>query len=166
MDYNTSRKQMRLREYGRNFQEMVAHLKTIDDKEKWSKLAAGIVNLMGQMNPMIGGSNVEEYQQALWDSLYIMAGYELDIDSEYPMPDRELIGKHPEHPGYPKGRIRFKHYGKNVQAMAKKASEMEDEEQKNAFAAIIGNYMKLVYRNWNGENINDQIVIEDLSNIS
>ncbi len=166
MQYNSSREHLRLREYGRNFQMMVNHLKTVEDKEKRTKLAKGVVELMGQMNPNIGGANVEEYKQMLWDSFYIMSDFDIDVDGDFPMPAREMVNEKPPHPGYPRQRIKFRHYGKNVQTMIDKAAKMTDPEKKEAFTTLIGNYMKLVHRNWNRDDANDQVVMEDMVSMS
>ncbi|GIV34054.1 MAG: hypothetical protein KatS3mg031_1589 [Chitinophagales bacterium] len=163
-DYNTQRSPLVIREYGRHLQSMVEYVASIEDREKRNKLANAIVELMGQMNP--GLRNVDEFRHKLWDHIYIISGGKLDVDSPYPKPDLDVIRKKPMHIGYPKNEIRFKHYGKNVERLIEKAVEMEDEEKRKAFTECIGNYMKLVHRNWNKDNANDATIKQDILTLS
>ena len=163
-DYNTQRVPLVIREYGRHVQGMVDYAASVDDREKRTRLVQGIIDLMGQMNPHL--RNVDEFKHKLWDHIYIISGGKLDADSPYPKPDLEKIRSKPKHMGYPNQNIRFKHYGKNVENLIKKAVEMEDEEKKKEFAECIGNYMKLVHRNWNKDNANDEVIKQDIKVLS
>ena len=163
-DYNTQREHLVIREYGRHLQGMVEYAASVEDKVKRNGLAQGIIELMGQMNP--GLRNVDEFRHKLWDHMYIISGGKLDVDSPYPKPNLEQIHKRPKHMGYPRQAIRLKHYGKNVERMIEKASTMEDEDKKRGFTECIGNYMKLVHRNWNKENANDEIIKQDIVSLS
>lgn len=163
-DYNTQREHLVIREYGRLLQGMVEYTATVEDKEKRNRLAQGIIELMGQMNP--GLRNVDEFRHKLWDHIYIISGGKLDVDSPYPKPNLEQIHKKPKHMGYPHQNIKLKHYGKNVERMIEKASAMEDDDKKRGFTECIGNYMKLVHRNWNKENANDEIIKQDIVALS
>ncbi len=163
-DYNTQRPHLEIREYGRHLQGMVDYAVSVEDREKRTKLAQTIIELMGQMNP--GLRNVEEFRHKLWDHIFIISGGKLDVDSPYPKPNLEVIRRKPKHIGYPKQNIKFKHYGKNVERLIEKAIEMEDEDKKKGFTECIGNYMKLVHRNWNKENANDEIIKGDIEALS
>jgi len=163
-DYNTQRTNLVIREYGRHIQSMVEYTVTVEDRQKRNQLAQAIIELMGQMNP--GLRNVEEFRHKLWDHIYIISGGKLDVDSPYPKPNLEVIRRKPRHIGYPKQDIKLKHYGKNVERLIEKAIQMEDEEKKKAFTECIGNYMKLVHRNWNKENANDEIIKSDIIALS
>jgi hypothetical protein len=143
---------------------MVEYTLSLEDREKRNQQAQAIIELMGQMNP--GLRNVEEFRHKLWDHLYIISEGKLDVDSPYPKPNLEVIRKKPKHIGYPKQRIKFKHYGKNVERLIEKAIEMEDEDKKKGFTECIGNYMKLVHKNWNKENANDEVIKSDIVSLS
>ncbi len=164
MIYNTSREKMLIREYGRHVQRIVARAMEIEDREYRNKFANEIIELMGQLNPQL--RNVEDFKHKLWDHLFIMSDFKLDVDSPYPKKTREEIMKRPERLPYPKSRIRFKHYGKHVEHLVKKAIDTEDPEKREGFAHTIGNYMKLVYQNWNKESANDDVIKDDLRLLS
>lgn len=166
MDYNTSRDKLVIREYGRNIQSLIDYAVAIEDDEKRNEVSLYIIELMGQMNPHL--RNVEEFKRKLWDHLFVISKFKLDVKSPYPIPTKEEIDnifKHDKLP-YPKKKIQFKHYGKNVENMVKKAVEMEDPEMKKAYSEVIGNYMKLVYNNWNRENITDEVIKNDFNSLS
>lgn len=163
-DYNTQRSFLIIREYGRHVQNMVDYAVSIEDKEKRNSLVLAIIDLMGQMNP--GLRNVEEFRHKLWDHIFIISGGKLEVDSPYPKPNLEQIRRKPKHIGYPKQNIRLKHYGKNVERLIEKAISLDDEEKKKALTECIGNYMKLVHRNWNKENANDEVIKQDIISLS
>ncbi|NNC94742.1 MAG: DUF4290 domain-containing protein [Chitinophagales bacterium] len=165
MDYSDkNNSKLIFREYGRNIQNLVAYAKTIEEPERRNAVAESIINLMGHLNPHL--RNVEDFRHKLWDHLFILADFDLDVDSPYPIPSKEELEKKPDHIGYPKSHPRFRQYGRNVETMVQKAIEMEDEEKKQEFSAVIASYMKLVYKNWNRENVSDDIIINDLNTLS
>src|SRR5690606_25899980 len=129
-----------------------------------NKMAQEIIELMGQLNPAL--RNVEDFRHKLWDHLFIVSDFKLEVDSPYPKTTRALIEKKPAPLPYPKGRIKHRHYGKNVDTLVRKAVEETDPEKRQAFAQTIGNYMKLVYQNWTKENTNDEIIKNDLRILS
>ena len=167
MDYNTSKEFLKIREYGRNVQNLVNYAKTIEDRKERTRVAKYIIELMSQLNPQY--KNIDEYRQKLWDHLYYISNFELDVDSPFPMPDPNefiKIFKQNDRMEYPMHDITYRHYGKNVESMVKKASNTEDPEKQKAFAEVIGNFMKLAYNNWNHENVTDEVIIADLKRIS
>ena len=164
MEYNTQRNKLIMPEYGRNVQKMIEFTAQVEDVEKRNTMANAIVDLMGQMNPHL--RNVEEFKHKLWDHIFMISAGKLDVKSPYPLPDLTAERVKPKHIGYPKKRIKYKHYGKNVELMIDKARALEDDEKKAAFAKVIGNYMKLVYQNWNKENVNDETIKQDILALS
>lgn len=162
--YNTQRENLRISEYGRNVQEMVAHIKTIDDKTKRTLLAAGVVNVMANLNPHL--KEMTDYKQKLWDHLYAIADFDLDVDSPYPMPEREVMSKKPEPIPYQDNMIRFRFYGRNVQNMVIAASDMEEDETRTAFINLIASFMLNSCRNWNNENLTEEIIAEHMRILS
>lgn len=164
MEYNTERNHLVLREYGRNVQKLIEYACTVEDDERRNKIAKYIIEMLGQMNPHL--RNVEEFRHKLWDHLAIISDYKLQVDSPYPPPKKEDVFGKPEHIGYPKHKIRYRHYGKNVEDMIQRAREMEDPEKRERFVEVIANYMKMVYTNWSRENVNDEAIRLDIENLS
>lgn len=159
MEYNTSQTTLIFREYGRNIQKLVEYAVAVEDDEKRNAIVNYIIGLMGQMNPHL--KNVEQFRHKLWDHIFMISQFKLIADNPYP--DFEPIQKEdiPRLP-YPKSNLRFKHYGKNVEQLIDKAVEMEDPDKQREFAKVIGNYMKMVYRNNNSDNVDDETIREDL----
>jgi hypothetical protein len=164
MDYNTSREKITLAEYGRHVKRIVDNCVKIEDRAHRNQTALEIIELMGQLNPHL--RNVEDFRHKLWDHLFMISEFKLDVDSPYPKTTKSQIIEKPEPLEYPQTRIKFRHYGKNVIALVEKAKKVEDPEKRAAFAQCIGNYMKLTYQNWNKENTNDEIIKNDLRIIS
>ncbi len=164
MDYNSNRNKLVLKEYGRHVQKIVEACVEIKDREKRNIFAKELIELMGQLNPHL--RNVEDFRHKLWDHLFIMSDYKLDVDSPYPIKDRAEIEKRPARLHYPQSRIKYKHYGKNVETLVAKAIRTEDPEKQAGFTQCIGNFMKLVYQNWSKENVNDETIKNDLRMLS
>ncbi|MEZ5014449.1 MAG: DUF4290 domain-containing protein [Chitinophagales bacterium] len=164
MPYNTQLPKMILREYGRHIQYLVEFATKIEDDTLRNKMVGDIIDLMGTMNPTL--RNVEDFRHKLWDHIYMMSDFKLNAESPYPVPEREELMRKSIKLEYPKKKIRFAHYGLNVETCVKKAMSFEDPAMQLEFAQIIGNYMKLVYQNWNREDVNDDIIKQDLSTLS
>jgi hypothetical protein len=164
MDYNSGRSKLVLKEYGRHVQLIVENCMKEKDREKRNKFAKEIIELMGQLNPHL--RNVEDFRHKLWDHLFIMSDYQLDVDSPYPIKGREEIEKKPEKLPYPQTRIRFKHYGKNVESLIAKASKTADPAKQAEFTQCIGNFMKMVYQNYSRDAVNDETIKSDVKLLS
>lgn len=163
-DYNTVRPTLILKEYGRNIQNLVQYLKSIEDKDERSMYAGALIELMKQINP--SAKDNTENQQKVWDDLFIMADFDLDIDSPYPAPERDILDKKPDRMTYSSGPIRFKHYGRNLQLMVEKAAEIEDEEERLGAVVYIGRMMKAYHQLWNKENIDDGSILNNIKELS
>lgn len=161
MDYNTQRSHLELPEYGRIIQQMVDYCCTIEDRSERNKAARTIVSLMGNMNP--GLRDVADFKHKLWDHLAIMSAYKLDIDWPCPIVDKELLHQRPDNLKYSDNKIKFRHYGKFVEALLKKISDIEDVEKRNALVELMANHMKRSYITWKKENISDDIVFKELN---
>jgi hypothetical protein len=164
MFYNTTREQIEMREYGRHIQGLINYAITIEDKTKRQKTAEAIIQLMIVLNPQL--KNVVDYKQKLWDHLFIISKFKLEVDSPYPIPTEETARIKPTHLPYPQNNIKYRHYGKNVEAMIQKAIAMDDLNKKATFTEIIGNFMKLTYKNWSNEEVNNDLVKDDLKTMS
>jgi hypothetical protein len=151
-------------EYGRNIQRMVDYLRTIEDPEKRQKNAQAIIELMGVLNPHL--KNVEDFRHKLWDHLFLIADFDLDVQSPYPIPTRESLFRKPDPLPYPSRGQQHKHLGKNLSHVLKKALDEQDEEKRRGFAQSIAYYMKLAYNNWHKEAVHDDMIKEELSLLS
>jgi hypothetical protein len=164
IDYNTMRPPLILKEYGRNVQNLVAHIKKIEDKEKRSEMARTLVELMKLINP--AAKETQETAQKLWDDLVIMSEFDIDIEAPFPSPDKETLSKKPEPLGYRSSEIRYKHYGRNVELLISKAVAIEDAEEKEAAIIYLGRLMKGFQTVWNRDNIDDFTIIKDIETLS
>ncbi len=164
MDYNSSRSKLVLKEYGRHVQKIVENCVKEKDPVKRNIFAKEIIELMGQLNPHL--RNVEDFRHKLWDHLFIMSDYKLKVDSPYPIKERAEIEKRPKPLPYPQSRIKYKHYGKNVEALVEKAIHTKDVEKQAGFTQCIGNFMKLVYQNWSQDEVNNETIKNDIRLLS
>jgi hypothetical protein len=164
MDYNTELPHLVISEYGRNIQKMVDHALSIADREERNRVARAIIDVMGQLNPHL--RDVNDFKHKLWDHLFIISKFQLDVDSPYPKPSRETFETKPEMLSYPSNHIRYKHYGKSIEKMIAKAKDMEDGDMRNAFVEAIANQMKRSYVNWNKDSVSDDVITEQLGLLS
>ncbi len=164
MEYNTTRNQLAMREYGRHVQRMVEHLLSIEDKERRQRNAQVVIELMGFLNPHL--KNVEDFRHKLWDHLFLISDFKLDVSSPYPVPTRESLSEKPQPLPYPKRHPRFSHLGKNLETVINKALATEDADKKAGFANAIAYYMKLAYNNWHKEMAHDDAIQSELTNIT
>jgi hypothetical protein len=164
MEYNTGRGEMRIAEYGRNIQKMIAHIKTLPTKEERNKAANAVVNIMTILNPEIRQQS--EYKHKLWDHLFVIAGYDLDIDAPFPVPPPLDQAPPPIKPSYSSNHIKYRYYGKNVERMIQKASAMEPGAERDAFVNALASYMKMAYRVWNEDKVPDEIIIKHVAELS
>ena len=166
LEYNSSRENLTISEYGRHVQKLIKHAKTIEDKEERQAFVESVIDLMHQMNPQ--NKNVVEYRLRLWRHLFRIADYDIDVtpppevSTSRPSDETEKVRMK-----YPQSEFRYRHYGNTIQLMIEKAKEMEDEDMKKAFTGVIASYMKLAYRTWNREHyVNDEIIKGDLVKLS
>jgi hypothetical protein len=164
MEYNTTRETMFIPEYGRNLQRMIQYICTIEEREKRNQAARFIVSVMAQMHPTVKESG--DYKHKLWDHLYIISDFKLDVDAPYLPPPPLSLSAKPEHLSYHDLDIEFKHYGKNIVLMIEKANEYEDGPEKDALVQAIANQMKKSYLNWNRESVNDELIEKHLEHLS
>lgn len=164
MEYNTTRSGLSIREYGRHIQKMVDYLLTIEDKKKRQEQAHVVIELMGFLNPHL--KNVEDFRHKLWDHLFVISDFKLDVDSPYPIPTRETLKAKPQRLHYPKRYPKYNHLGKNIEVVINKALSEENPEKKQGFANAIAYYMKLSYNNWHKENVQDDTIQAELQAIT
>ena len=163
--YNSVLPPLTLREYGRNIQMLADHLGTVEDREKRTKYAYTLVNLMRQLNPSTT-NDPEETTQKTWDDLFIMTNFTLDVDAPFPPPAEDILTKKPERMSYNKESAKYKHYGQNVEKLIALASEIEDEAEQRGALIYLGKLMKTFYTTWNRDNVDDSTIVDHLKSMS
>ena len=164
LQYNTNRTYLGLKEYGRHIQKMVDYLLTLEDREKRNEQARAVIELMGFLNPHL--KNVDDFRHMLWDHLFAMSDFKLDVDSPYPIPQKETYKLKSEPMKYPRRYPKFAHLGKNLELIIDKALAEPDQERKVEFANSIAYYMKLTYSNWHKELVHDDTIRNELNIIT
>ena len=164
MEYNTNRTKLLMPEYGRNIQMMVEYCKSLPSKEERNEVAKTIVEFMGQRNPHL--RDEENYKHKLWDHLYILADYDLDVDAPYPFPTREELAQKPNRMDYPSFENEYKFYGKSILQLIDRAIELEEGEEKEALIQVIANNMKKSYNVYNKEHVQDEVIFRHLKELS
>lgn len=164
MNYNTSRPDIIIPEYGRNIQLLIEHAKVVENKEERQLFVETIVELIQQLYPQ--SRNIDDYVAKLWSHIFRIADYDLDVVPPCEILSKEDAYKRPDPLPYPGNIIKYRHYGKNIQEMIRKAAEMEDEEMKEDYVQVIGSYMKMSYNTWNQNNVSDEMIRKNLTEIS
>jgi hypothetical protein len=163
-DYNTSRNHLILPEYGRNIQKMVEYILTVEDREERNRLAQAVIIIMGNMNPHL--RDINDFKHKLWDHLAIMADFRLDIDFPYEIPRPEEFTEKPRRVSYSTTDIKYRHYGKIVEDLIREALKLPDGEDKDTLVRLIANHMKKSYLTWNRDSVTDEIIFNDLYELS
>ena len=164
MEYNTTRNYLIMREYGRHIQKMIEYVLTIEDREVRQRNAYAVIELMGFLNPHL--KNVEDFRHKLWDHLFLISDFKLDVESPYPIPTRETLKARPDPLPYPKRYPKFSHLGKNLELIINKALKEDNPEKRQGFANAVAYYMKLAYNNWHKETVHDDAIQSELTNIT
>ena len=164
MEYNTTRNHLVMREYGRHIQKMIEYLLSLEDKEKRQRNAHAVIELMGFLNPHL--KNVEDFRHKLWDHLFLISDFKLEVSSPYPIPTRETLRARPKPLPYPKRYPKFSHLGKNLEIVINKALAEENPDKRNGFANAVAYYMKLAYNNWHKETVHDDAIQSELTNLT
>lgn len=165
MEYNSSRPRLIIPEYGRNIQKMVEECMEIEDREKRNAVAHAIIEVIGNLNPHL--RDAADYRHKLWDHLFIMSDFKLDVDSPYPTPQRETFESSPEMMGYPGRSHKKRHYGQIIRAVIGKIKELDPEDaDRDALIRDVANQMKKSYLNWNKDTVQDELIWRDLYELS
>ncbi|AZA80566.1 DUF4290 domain-containing protein [Chryseobacterium lactis] len=164
MEYNTQKTQLHMPEYGRIIQQLVERCKELSSKEERNEMAMAIIDFMGQRNPQL--RDEENYKHKLWDHLFILAEYDLDVESPYPFPTMEQLAEKPKRMEYPKLQGDFKFYGKSILQLIEKAIELEPGDEKEALIEVIANNMKKSYNVYNKEHVTDDVIFRHLKELS
>jgi len=164
MEYNTVRPRMLIPEYGRNVQKMIDFAVNLAEREERNKAAIAIIEVMGQLNPHL--RDTDDYRHKLWTHLFIMSDFLIDVDSPYPIPTRNDINLKPDILKYPKNKIRYGHYGHNVQKMIDNIANLENDEEREIVTNRLANLMKKLYISYNNETVENEVILEQLVELS
>ncbi|MGH1383980.1 DUF4290 domain-containing protein [Kordia sp.] len=164
LEYNTERKRLIIPEYGRHIQKMINHAVETEDDVERNKIAKSIIGVMGNLQPHL--RDVPDFQHKLWDQLFIMSDFRLDVESPYPKPSRELLQERPEPLGYPQNFPKYRFYGNNIKRMIDVANGWDEGEMKEALEFAIANHMKKCYLNWNKDTVEDYVIFKHLLELS
>lgn len=164
LEYNSERPHLIIPEYGRHLQKLVDHCVSIADKDERQTMANAIISVMGNLQPHL--RDVPDFTHKLWDQLFIMSNFKLEVDSPYEQPLRETFDKKPEPLAYPKAASKYRFYGNNIQIMIDTALTWEEGDLKEALVYTIANHMKKCYLNWNKDTVDDAVIFKHLKELS
>jgi hypothetical protein len=164
IEYNSERPKLIIPEYGRHIQKMVDQAIAKETKEERNKVASSIISVMGNLNPHL--RDVTDFQHKLWDQLFIISDFKLDVDSPYPIPKREELQEYPQSLEYPQNFPRYRFYGNNIKRMIDVAIGWEDGEKKDALVITIANHMKKCFLNWNKDTVENDVIFNHLFELS
>ena len=164
LQYNTKRTQLVIPEYGRHVQLMINQIMETQNREERNKMAKAVIGIMGNMNPHL--RDVPDFQHKLWDQLFIMSNFELDVDSPYEKPQKEVLEQKPDRLTYPQRNPKYRFYGNNIKSMINVAVDWEDGDLKNALVYNIANHMKKCFLNWNKDTVQDEVILNHLVELS
>lgn len=164
LEYNAERPHLIIPEYGRHLQKLIDQATVIENVEERNKMAKYIIQVMGSLNPHL--RDVPDFQHKLWDQLFIMSDFKLDVESPYPIPSREVLQLKPDVLKYPQNFPKYRYYGNNIKYMIDVANKWEEGEMKNALVKVIANHMKKSYLSWNKDTVKDDVIFEHLYELS
>ena len=164
LQYNTKRTQLIIPEYGRHVQLMINQILETQEREERNKMARAVIGIMGNMNPHL--RDVPDFQHKLWDQLFIMSNFQLDVDSPFEKPQQEVLEQKPDRLAYPQRNPKYRFYGNNIKSMINVATNWEDGDLKNALVYNIANHMKKCFLNWNKDTVQDEVIFNHLLELS
>ncbi len=164
IEYNTERSKLIIPEYGRHLQKMVDYAVSIEDDAERNKVAKAIIDVMGNLNPHL--RDVNDFKHKLWDQLFIISDFKLNVDSPFDKPTREELSAKPDRLPYPQNFPKYRFYGNNIKRMIDAALRWEEGELKQALVVTIANHMKKCFLNWNKDTVEDQVIFNHLYELS
>ena len=164
LEYNTERPHLIIPEYGRHFQKMVDHAVSIEDREERNKIAKSIISVMGNLQPHL--RDVPDFQHKLWDQLFIMSDFKLDVESPFPITSKEELRQRPEPLEYPQNHPKYRFYGNNIKRMIDVAVSWDKGDMRDGLEYAIANHMKKCYLNWNKDTVDDSAIFKHLYELS
>ena len=163
--YNTQKKKLIIPEYGRHIHDMIDQAVALKDKEKRNEMAKAIIGVMGNLNPHL--RDVPDFQHKLWAQLFIMSDFQLDVESPYDKPSKEVYEKRkPNNLDYPQNYPKYRFYGNNIKQMIDFTVNWDNSELKGKLILTIANHMKKCFLNWNKDSVEDQVILDHLFDLS
>ena len=164
LQYNNERSQLAIPEYGRHIHKMIQQVMAEEDRDERNKQAQAIIGIMGNLNPHL--RDVADFQHKLWDQLFIMSDFQLDVDAPFPKPNAEVLAAPPTPLDYPQSYPKYRFYGNNIKGMIDVVVDWEEGELKEALVYVIANHMKKCFLNWNKDTVKDQVIFDHLVELS
>ena len=164
LQYNTERTKLIIPEYGRHIHKMIDQALACKDIIERNNIAKAIIGVMGNMNPHL--RDVPDFQHKLWDQLFIMSDFNLEVESPYPLPSKEVFLERPEKLNYPQNFPKYRFYGNNIKRMVDVAVNWEDGEMRKQLIYVIANHMKKCFLNWNKDTVEDDVIYKHLLDLS
>ena len=164
LQYNTERTKLIIPEYGRHIHKMIDQALACKDISERNNIAKAIIGVMGNMNPHL--RDVPDFQHKLWDQLFIMSDFNLEVESPYPLPSKEVFLERPEKLNYPQNFPKYRFYGNNIKRMVDVAVNWEDGEMRKQLIYVIANHMKKCFLNWNKDTVEDDVIYKHLLDLS
>ena len=164
LQYNTERSMLAIPEYGRHIHKMIQQVLAEENKEERNKQAQAIIGIMGNLNPHL--RDVADFQHKLWDQLFIMSDFKLDVEAPFPKPDAEVLAAPPTPLAYPQSFPKYRFYGNNIKGMIDVIVEWEEGDLKQALVYVIANHMKKCFLNWNKDTVDDKVIFGHLAELS
>jgi hypothetical protein len=163
-EYNTGRPDVILKEYGRNIQKLVSYIREIKEDDKRKEYSYTLVELMKLINPALKDGN--EFSQKLWDDLFIISDFKLEVDSPYPKPAPEVLTRKPDALDYNTHKLKYKHYGRNIELLVQQAMEIEEPQQRKDATIYLGRLMRSFYGVWNKEVVDESVIVDHIGELS
>ena len=160
MEYNTQRKKIVTKEYGRNVQQMIEYLLSIRDRDLRNQQARAVIRAMASLSN--GSRKTADFWQKLWDEIFVISDFKLDIDSPFPIPERKVIEAKPKPIPYPKNKIRFPPYGKNIEVIIRQLAEEPDTPERAQCTEQLAVQLKTLYLKYNRDSVSDELLREHL----
>ena len=164
LEYNSVREDLIIPEYGRHIQKMIHHASSQKSKDERNKIAKSIISVMGNLQPHL--RDVPDFQHKLWDQLFIMSDFNLDVDSPFEKPKKEELLAKPDPLSYPQSFPKYRFYGNNIKIMIDEAVKWDSGDKKEALLYTIANHMKKCFLNWNKDSVEDQVIFDHLYELS
>ncbi len=164
LEYNGERKHLIIPEYGRHIQKLIDYCVALEDVAERNKMAKAIIDVMGNLQPHL--RDVPDFKHKLWDQLFIISDFKLDVASPYNIPVQEELQAKPEPLDYPKAASKYRFYGNNIQTMIDTALTWEEGDAREALYFAIANHMKKCYLNWNKDTVEDTVIFKHLRELS
>lgn len=162
--YNTEREKLVMPEYGRNVYTMVEQLKQIEDRDKRTEQARAVIKVMEILNPQ--ARMQEDFEHILWDHLFIISGFDLDVDSPYPMPVPSELKTKPLAIPLKKRPIKANHYGRNIESIIDLIAAEPEGTNKTEMLRLLATYMRQQYLIWNKDSVADETIFKDIEKLS